>query len=390
MDQLSALTVLAIVFGVSNVLGMMTRARISMLFICSAILLLGFWNGLPTTLFEDSGFVPLSMSFIALLMVQMGSMMDARRMREEWKTVAVSFLGMCGAAIGVLIIAAPFITWDYAVAATGPVSGGVVAGLIMNAAADAKGLTEIGVFITILLTVQTLVGVPVASNCLLHEGKKLKERFASGERLSGSAGSSEAPEKRKKLFPATPEKWQSDYVGMAKAFIVAWLGVKAAALTSNAVHPFVMTLIFGILAQELGFIEVNITANAHASGFIMYGTMVPLFINLSRATPAMVFGLLKPIFFVFTAALIGICLASVVLSKIFKYSWSLSTALGVTCLFGFPGTLIVSEEITNQLAESEEEKEFILGNILPKMLIAGFTTVTIASVFLAGFLVKFF
>jgi len=79
-----------------------------------------------------------------------------------------------------------------------------------------------------------------------------------------------------------------------------------------------------------------------------------------------------------------------VMSKIFGYSWALSTALGATCMFGFPGTLIISEEVAKQLADSDEEREFILSRILPKMLIAGFTTVTIASVFLAGFLVKFF
>ncbi len=388
MDQISALTVLAIVFAVANILGMKTRARVSMMFICSVILLIAFWNGLPRSLFNDSGIVPISMSFIALLMVQMGSMLDARRMKEEWKTVAVSFFGMCAGAAGILLIAAPFISWEYAVAATGPVSGGVVAGLIMNAAADAKGLTEIGVFITILLTVQGLFGVPVASNCLLLEGKRLKARFAAGERLSGGKGGEEG--ERKRLIPPTPKRWQTDYIGIAKTFIVAWLGVKAAALTNNVVHPFVMTLIFGIAAHELGFIETNIMANAHASGFVMFGIMIPIYINLSKATPEMVLGLLKPIFIVFGATLLGIFVVSVVLSKIFKYSWALTTALSVTCLFGFPGTLIVSEEVATQLAESDEEKDFILSNILPKMLIAGFTTVTIASVFLAGFLVKFF
>jgi hypothetical protein len=40
------------------------------------------------------------------------------------------------------------------------------------------------------------------------------------------------------------------------------------------------------------------------------------------------------------------------------------------------------------LGETPEEREFVLTGILPKMLVSGFTTVTIASVFLAGFLVN--
>jgi hypothetical protein len=63
-------------------------------------------------------------------------------------------------------------------------------------------------------------------------------------------------------------------------------------------------------------------------------------------------------------------------------------AVGVCCLFGFPGTFIVSQEVANAVGETSEERDFILTGILPKMLVSGFTTVTIASVFLAGFLVK--
>jgi len=389
MDQISALTVTAIIYAAANLLAMKTHARISMMFLCSIIFLGAFWSGLPRTIFTDTGMVPLAMSFISLLMVQMGSMMDAARLKEEWKTVAVSFLGMCAGAAGILLIASPFISWEYAVAATGPVSGGVVAGLIMNEAADAKGLTAIGVFITMLLTTQGLFGVPLASNCLLHEGRKLKELYAQGERSKQKQdGGASAPKRR--LIPPMPKQWQTSFVYLAKAFIVAWLSVRAAALLNNVIHPFVMGLIFGIVFHELGFLEDNIMTQANANGMVLFTIMIPIYINLSKATPEMVFGLLKPLVIVFASAIVGILIASAVMSKIFGYSWALSTALGATCMFGFPGTLIISEEVAKQLADSDEEREFILSRILPKMLIAGFTTVTIASVFLAGFLVKFF
>jgi hypothetical protein len=37
---------------------------------------------------------------------------------------------------------------------------------------------------------------------------------------------------------------------------------------------------------------------------------------------------------------------------------------------------------------TEEERKFILDSILPKMLVAGFTTVTVGSVIMAGFMVN--
>jgi len=387
MSQLSALTVIALVYAAANILAMKTRARVSMMFICSVIFLALFWSGVPATLFEDSAMVPLATSFIALLMVQMGSMMDARRLREEWKTVAVSFLGMCAGAGAILLAASPFIGWDYAVAATGPVSGGVVAGLIMTEAADAKGLTAVGVFVTMLLTMQGFFGIPIASNCLLHEGKKLKARFAAGERALTAEQSGAA---EKKLIPPMPQRWQTSHVYIAKAFVIAWLSFKAASLLGGAVHPFVMALFFGIVFHELGFIETNIMTLGNANGMVMFAIMIPIYIRLAKATPRMILDLLGPLFVVFGAAVAGIFIASVFLSKIFKYSWGLSAALSATCMIGFPGTLIISEEVAAQLGGSDEERAFILANVLPKMLIAGFTTVTIASVFLAAFLVKFF
>ena len=388
MDQLSALTVLGLVFAAANIISMKTRARVSMMFICSCIFLVLFWNGLPRTIFDDTKLMPATMTFITLLMVQMGSMMDADKLKEEWKTVCVSFLGMCAGAGAILLIAAPFISWDFAVAATGPVSGGVVAGLIMTEAAKAKGLTEIGVFVIMLLTVQGFFGIPLASNCLLHEGKKLKARFAAGERSESVKDADTTVKKR--LIPPMPKRWQNPWIYLCKALIVSWISIKAAGLLNNAVHPFVMALFMSIIFHELGFLETNVLQLGNANGMVMFVIMIPIFVRLRDATPQMVLDLLGPLFIVFAATIVGIMIASVVLSKVFKYSWCLSAALSATCMIGFPGTLIISEEIANQLGETEEERDFVLSHILPKMLIAGFTTVTIASVFLAGFLVKFF
>ena len=82
MDQLSALTVLGLVFAAANIISMKTRARVSMMFICSCIFLVLFWNGLPRTIFDDTKLMPATMTFITLLMVQMGSMMDADKLKE--------------------------------------------------------------------------------------------------------------------------------------------------------------------------------------------------------------------------------------------------------------------------------------------------------------------
>jgi hypothetical protein len=57
-------------------------------------------------------------------------------------------------------------------------------------------------------------------------------------------------------------------------------------------------------------------------------------------------------------------------------------------MFGFPGTYIIPEEVAKAHGKTEEERAYLLGMFLPKMLVAGFVTVSIASAFVSGFMVK--
>ena len=58
----------------------------------------------------------------------------------------------------------------------------------------------------------------------------------------------------------------------------------------------------------------------------------------------------------------------------------MSVSIGLTALFGFPGTMILSQEAAKAAGETDEEVAAIEHEILPKMIVAGFSTVTITSV----------
>ena len=64
----------------------------------------------------------------------------------------------------------------------------------------------------------------------------------------------------------------------------------------------------------------------------------------------------------------------------------MSLAIGLTSLYGFPGTMILSQEAARGAGETEEEVAAIEGQILPKMIVAGFSTVTITSVVVTSFI----
>jgi hypothetical protein len=71
---------------------------------------------------------------------------------------------------------------------------------------------------------------------------------------------------------------------------------------------------------------------------------------------------------------------SLVVGKLLGYGIPMSIAIGLTALYGFPGTMILSQEAAKGAGETPEEVAAIEGEILPKMIVAGFSTVTITSV----------
>ena len=386
LTQLQAILVVLVFFSLGDLIASKTKALMSMRFISSALILAAFWMGMPADLFQKTGLMNLAMTFIPVLMVHMGTMIDGRAMLAQYKTVIIALLTMCAASAAVILIGSPLIGMNYALTATGPISGGNVAMLIMSAAAQEKGLNDILVFVTMLLILQSFVGVPIASFCLRREARRLRTEFAAGAQAAAAAAEKT---ERKKLIPPLPKKLRTPFILLCKSFLVAALAVAAAKLTGNKVHPFVMALVFGVLAYELGFLEGRILEVAASSGLSIFIMLLPTYVNLSKATPQMVASLLFPIVVSFAAAVVGLIVSSLIISKIAHTSFDLTLAIGSCCLIGFPGTFIVSDEVARNMSDSEEEHKFIESRIMPQMLVSGFTTVTIASVFLAGFLVNF-
>ncbi len=110
---------------------------------------------------------------------------------------------------------------------------------------------------------------------------------------------------------------------------------------------------------------------------------------LPKATPDSMVTMIYPVFVVFVLGIAAVALTALVASRVFGYSWRLCMAVGISCMFGFPGTYIVPEEVAKARAANQEERDYLVGLLLPKMLVAGFVTVSIASAFVSALMVRF-
>jgi len=116
--------------------------------------------------------------------------------------------------------------------------------------------------------------------------------------------------------------------------------------------------------------------------------MAFIFAGLAEATPDMIIRLVGPLFGIIIIGVLGMAILSMSLGKLLGYSKEMAFACALTALYGFPPNYVLTEEASKALAENPEEFKFLMDSLLPKMLVGGFTTVTIASVVLAGIFVN--
>ncbi len=170
--------------------------------------------------------------------------------------------------------------------------------------------------------------------------------------------------------------------------LVAWAAVAFATATNEVVSRYVVCLIFGVIAAELGIVDRRPLNLSNSFGWLMTLLMAFIFDGLSRATPEMVAKMAIPLFGIIIFGVLGMALLSLFVGKALGVTKEMAFAISLTALYGFPPNYILTEEAAKALATNKEEKEFLMDQMLPQMLVGGFTTVTIGSVILAGIFIK--
>lgn len=379
------LVVSALVVG--EIISIKTKAIVPSVFITAVLFLVGYWTVFPADIVAQAGFsttiIYMSMYF---LITHMGTMLSIRELVAQWKTFSISILGIVGICFGTLVLGRLFFSREMLIIATPPLTGGVVASIIMSEAANAKGMPTLAVLAVGMYIMQGFAGYPLTALALNKEGKRLIEKFRSGE-LKGVEKKEEKSETRR-LIPPLPQKYQTTYMFLLQLAILSWLSLFIAELLNKAVSEFVICLVIGAVAAELGLIERKPLNLSGSFGFFMTGIMAFIFGGLAQATPEMVKSLIIPFIGIISFGVIGLIIFSIIAAKIFKESIPMSIAISLNALYGFPINYTLTNDSAKAIGKTDEEVEFLLDAMLPKMLIGGFASVTIVSVIIAGIFVK--
>lgn len=387
-------TVLA-VLAIGDVISTKTKAFVPSVFVSALLFLFGFWTFFPANIVELAGFpmtvVTLSM---LLLITHMGTMLSVKELFSQWRTIVIALSGIAGICLGTLTVGRLVFGWERVAAATPPLTGGIVAAIMMSDAANAKGLPDLAVLAIIMYVMQGFIGYPLTAIMLKKEANRLLKLFRSGsiDTLKGKEKPVDLADEKSKfrIFPPMPKNYQTTYMLLFKLGVVAWAAVEAAKLTNGKVSQFVICLIFGVITAEIGFVERKPLNLSGSFGFLITGLMAFVFAGLARATPSMLMELIGPLLGIIILGVSGMCILSMLLGKLLGYTKEMAFAVALTALYGFPPNYILTEEASKAVGNSDEEYKYLMDEMLPKMLVGGFTTVTIVSVIIAGIFVNFF
>ncbi|WP_295738248.1 hypothetical protein [uncultured Oscillibacter sp.] len=387
MTGIAALTILLCVYAAGELIAQKTKAVFSTVLGIALILLAGFWSGaLPRTLIEDAQVSGFGNLIAGILIVSLGTTIDFPEIKRQWKVVVISICCVLGSVAAIILLGGPIMGMDMAVAGAPIFAGGSAATLIMTTTLKEKGLELAGTFCIVLYVTQKFIGVPIASLLLRRTALRFREEPELVAQYSEQV--QETSVQRKRGLLELPALFSRPSVYLAKLGMVAVAAYYTAKLTNGAVHYFVLCLVMGALFFALGFLEKGILAKTQSGGLITFFVTILIFSNLATTTPQQVVSVLVPLLAAAVLGVAGTVAVGFVAGKLLKVPFGLAVSLGISCTFGFPTTMLIPQEVSEAIGRNDREKAAILNYLLPKMLTAGFVTVTIASVLIAGFVVN--
>ena len=380
-----AFAVVALAFGVGDIVAAKTKGIISSVLVVILLFLVlgGGLKLLPADLMNISGLMSLIPTFgMALILVNVGSMLDLNDLKREWKTVLVSLAGIVGIIVLYMTVGSAVFGRERALVAMAPTAGSMAASMMLTTAANEAGRPDLSAFTAAVLALQILIGLPIASFCLRKEANRFIG--AGGHRLE-SAGEAEKGISIR-ILPPTPKLLDTPTIHLARVALAGFVAMMVTQLTGLSTG--VTYLLSGILFTALGFVEPGAVRKAGGEGLLMlatYASVCASFLGMSFAQ----FGeMLLPVIGLLLLGAFGVALFSIVIGKVLKWSPWLSVAVGIACMVGYPVTYAVSMEVSQGVVQgkgfSPEEEDRVLQHLLPKMIVAGTISVSIASVLLAG------
>lgn len=383
-NPIIATTLLFALIALGEWLSIVSKARIPMLLTAMVGFLILVWTGIfPNDILEKSQFPALGAILIGPAILHMGTMIPFSLLKSQIKAVIIALGGVIFAGALILLIV-PFV-FDYptAVAGVGPISGGIIALIITSDKLTELGLTSLIVIPALIVAFQGVMGMPLALNFMRKYALIMQKGMDNGSFIPSQSDvdhQEEKKESKKKAIKSTTT------LKLFYVFLGASIGVALGTVTP--IHYSLWCLAIGIIGLKIGLFEPKMLEKANSFTITMIGIIFVVIGTMGGVTPSQVLSNLPSILLILVIGTVGMVIGGFVMSKLMKWHPYKGIPVALTALFGFPGDYILCEEVSRSIARNEKEEKIIFNELLAPMLIGGFTTVTVASVVIAGLLIQ--
>lgn len=382
----SSFMIVLIVFALGDIVGKITKGKLSGMMVVMLLFLVGFLTKLfPADIIDQGGLTALSKLAIAMVLFNMGTTLNVKQLIEEWRTVLMAALCMLASCV-VMLLVSPIIGFDTVLIGMPVINGAAMATSLMASAAAEKGLATAAALCAVIYSVQKFVGAPIASAMGIRYGKKLlkayRENPAQFKKQETGNGAS-----AKVSFADKHKEWYSANVMMALVAAGSWVAHILGDLTP--INYSIWALLLGVACAASGLVPTKPLQKSNSYGLMMvavFGSIIPSLAKVSlNDLGTMAFQTIV----LFVAALIGVALVGWVLP-----TWKLvgdkdlAVGIGVEQFLGFPSNVVICREVGDAVGETPEEKAFIEDTLNVPYVVGGITVITVLSTMLAGFVIN--
>lgn len=388
MEFLLSFLIVMVFMFIGEWVSTITKAYVPSVFVSAVLFTIGFWTILPKNVVTQSSF---GNQFVAvcipILLVHLGTMMSFRQLLNQWRAVTIALAGTLGTVILTLSLGTLFFDWHTVVAAIPPLTGGIVSAVLMTDGLKTAGLTTLVALPVSMFIMHSMIGYPLTSVMLKKEGKRLIKEYQQipSKQSTKSDYTNQTENQSSRLLP---EKYNTSAFMLAKVAAVGICAMMLSKWSNDSINSNVIALILGVLGRQIGFLEKDILNQTKVFNWLMYGLLAYVFSQLSITTPSMMGTIIIQILVLIVLGILGMFIASWILAKPMQMSKEMAFATSLTALFGFPADYILTSEVINHLTKDKHEQNYLTNHMMPKMLVGGFATVSVASVIIASVFLK--
>ena len=389
MTAIFAATILLAFIAFGELISLWSKARIPALLIA----MLGTFiavqlNIIPKTIIDDSYLPQIYAILVAPLLFHMGSLIPLKTMLAQWRSVVISIAGMIVAVGVIAAVVGPIFGFQYVVAGSGPLAGGIVStGLTTDGLKAANVDSAIVVLPALVLMLQSLPSMPLTNLLLrkfaihLRDSGDLEELARNHKKVQKENGGD------KKLVNL-PQMLVDNELFILFLILV---GGSLATLLAIPTHipSSIIALVLGVASTAIGLTPERSMEKSSSFGIAMASVVAIVMAPLVAASLSDVLAALIPVAVILAVGAVGIMIGGAIATKLLKWKTTLGMSVALTAMYGFPADYLLTNEVVRSVGRTEEERDALREAMLPPMLVGGFTSVSAGSVVIASVLVSF-